>query len=332
LLGPVALTVLLPASGAQRRDGASGLRATEARLSRKAQSALLELYSLEARLTHARAQVAAIARRQASLERQAQAMRRNLIGVTRSRDDAQLQLQRQIRRLYEQPSPDPLAVVLGARTLDDAFTSYDDLERVARQSKTIVHETQATRERLQRLIGRLAVQRSRLRSLRGQAAAEEARVAGATADRRAFVASLQRKRELAASTLGALQRRAAQAAHSSLTRASAPAVVVTAVGATSTTTAATTSTGSVASGSMQVVATAYAFPGHTATGLPVGHGVAAVDPSVIPLGTSFDVPGYGTAVAADIGSGVHGAEIDLWFPTEQAARSWGRRILTITFK
>ena len=83
---------------------------------------------------------------------------------------------------------------------------------------------------------------------------------------------------------------------------------------------------------MQVVATAYALPGHTATGLPVGYGVAAVDPSVIPLGTRFDVPGYGSAVAADIGSSIRGAEIDLWFPTQQAARELGPADLTITFK
>ena len=112
---------------AQRRDSASGLRATEARLSRQAQSALLELYSLEAQLARARARVATIERRQASLEREAEIMRRNLVGVTRSRDDAQLQLQQQLRRLYEQPSPDPLAVVLGAQSLDEAFTSFDNL-------------------------------------------------------------------------------------------------------------------------------------------------------------------------------------------------------------
>ena len=48
-------------------------------------------------------------------------------------------------------------------------------------------------------------------------------------------------------------------------------------------------------------------PGHTARGLPVGWGIAAVDPSVIPLGTRFIVPGYGDAVAADTGWAIVGA-------------------------
>ena len=66
---------------------------------------------------------------------------------------------------------------------------------------------------------------------------------------------------------------------------------------------------------LAVSAVAYSLPGHTASGLPVGWGIVAVDPSVIPLGTHMTVPGYGEAVAADTGSAIKGAIIDLWFPT-----------------
>jgi len=38
----------------------------------------------------------------------------------------------------------------------------------------------------------------------------------------------------------------------------------------------------------------------------------------------------GEAVAADTGSAVRGATIDLWFPSLAQARAWGRRTLTIT--
>jgi 3D (Asp-Asp-Asp) domain-containing protein len=86
----------------------------------------------------------------------------------------------------------------------------------------------------------------------------------------------------------------------------------------------------VSGNTMVVSATGYALPGRTATGIPVGWGVAAVDPSVIPLGTRFSVPGYGEAVAADVGSAVRGATIDLWFPTRAQALAWGRRTVTIT--
>ena len=80
---------------------------------------------------------------------------------------------------------------------------------------------------------------------------------------------------------------------------------------------------------LTVTATGYSLGGTTATGLPVGWGVAAVDPSVIPLGTHMTVPGYGEAVAADTGGAVVGATIDLWFPTVAQANAWGRRTVTI---
>jgi 3D (Asp-Asp-Asp) domain-containing protein len=81
---------------------------------------------------------------------------------------------------------------------------------------------------------------------------------------------------------------------------------------------------------MTVTAVAYALPGTTATGLPVGHGIVAVDPRLIPLGTRMTIPGYGEAVAADTGGAIVGMTIDLWFPTEAQAAAFGRRSITIT--
>jgi len=76
-------------------------------------------------------------------------------------------------------------------------------------------------------------------------------------------------------------------------------------------------------------ASGYSLTGQTATGLPVGWGVVAVDPSVIPLGTHLSIPGYGEAVAADTGGAVVGSTIDLWFPTVAQANAWGRRLVTV---
>jgi uncharacterized protein YabE (DUF348 family) len=54
----------------------------------------------------------------------------------------------------------------------------------------------------------------------------------------------------------------------------------------------------------------------TATGTGVYKGIIAVDPSVIPLGTSMYVPGYGYGIAADTGGGVEGYFIDLAYGTD----------------
>ena len=72
-----------------------------------------------------------------------------------------------------------------------------------------------------------------------------------------------------------------------------------------------------------VDAVAYHLPGRTASGLPVGVGVIAVDPTVIPLGTRVFVPGYGPAVAADVGTAIKGNIIDLWMPTHRAGARLG---------
>jgi len=85
-----------------------------------------------------------------------------------------------------------------------------------------------------------------------------------------------------------------------------------------------------APGTLTVTATGYSLAGQTSTGLPVGRGVVAVDPTVIPLGTRVSIPGYGEGVAADTGSGVQGNAIDIWFPTMADAFAWGRRTVTIT--
>lgn len=69
--------------------------------------------------------------------------------------------------------------------------------------------------------------------------------------------------------------------------------------------------------------------GRTATGAIVDYGICAVDPSVIPLGTRFYVPGYGPCLAADTGGLVKGATIDLGFPEEAGNNPWGTQTLDI---
>ena len=85
---------------------------------------------------------------------------------------------------------------------------------------------------------------------------------------------------------------------------------------------------------LYVSATAYSAhdPGNgnrTATGTMVRRGVIAVDPSVIPLGTHVFIPGYGEAVAEDIGGSIHGNRIDVAFDTHAEALMFGRQDLEI---
>lgn len=86
---------------------------------------------------------------------------------------------------------------------------------------------------------------------------------------------------------------------------------------------------------MEMVATGYAVgqadvpSDTTATGVPAKHGVVAVDPAVIPLGTRLYIEGYGEAVAADTGGAIKGNRIDLCFDTGAEADAFGLRKITV---
>ncbi|MFA6075903.1 MAG: 3D domain-containing protein [Negativicutes bacterium] len=68
---------------------------------------------------------------------------------------------------------------------------------------------------------------------------------------------------------------------------------------------------------------------YTYRGTRIKKGLCAVDPKVIPLGTRLYVPGYGIAVADDIGSAIKGAKLDLAFESRSAALNFGRKQLTV---
>lgn len=70
---------------------------------------------------------------------------------------------------------------------------------------------------------------------------------------------------------------------------------------------------------------------HTAMGIDLtkNPNVIAVDPSVIPLGSMVEVPGFGTFIAGDTGGAINGNKIDIHFSTVQQALNWGRRTITV---
>jgi 3D (Asp-Asp-Asp) domain-containing protein len=85
---------------------------------------------------------------------------------------------------------------------------------------------------------------------------------------------------------------------------------------------------------LRMVATAYTAgcsgcSGITASGRVAGHGVVAVDPRIIPLGSRLYIPGYGHAVAGDTGGAIHGNRIDLGFNSLRDALLFGRRAITV---
>jgi cystine transport system substrate-binding protein len=243
---------------------------------------------------------------------------------------SQQHLGENLRLMYEQGDTDPFAVILGAESLDAAVSTLDGLKRVTDQSSGFVVASALAEHRLQMLRAALSTHRARIASAVRAAAGTTRTLASARADRLSFISGLRAQQQLKASQIQQLEASVQRAEVKSATLTAAVAAsgpVPAVVGDPSPAPASAHSSGG---RTLVVSATGYSLPGHTATGLPVGWGIVAVDPTVIPLGTRMTVPGYGEAVAADVGSGVRGASIDLWFPTVAQAFAWGRRTVTIT--
>ena len=338
--GVAAAVVLAGVSGATAA-GPGHLRKQAGALASQRRAAVLDLYALESQVGAARQRLAALQAQAQTLRSEAAQLRQQAAATRSTLVVSQRRLAVNLRRLYKQGDVSALAVVLGSDSLDDAVSRLDSLNAVADQSEHVVSVTTVARSRLSTLRARIAERRARVDSAAAAARSTLETLSAARAQRVAFVAKLRGEERMKAAQIQALEARvqvaqqkavvltdAADGTAATTTVTAAPATTDT---APSTTAAADPSPPAPAGGrTITVSSTGYSLPGHTATGLPVGWGVVAVDPSVIPLGTRFTIPGYGEAVAADTGSAVRGRDIDVWFPTLAQARAWGRRTVTIT--
>jgi 3D (Asp-Asp-Asp) domain-containing protein len=242
------------------------------------------------------------------------AAERRLTIARRSLSAAQRALSLRLQQLYEQGDADPVAVVLGAKSMSEALNSLDTLDRVANQDKLVIRQTRVARRDYAAEVRALASRERELVGLAQQATQTALSLEQARAQRASYLAGLAARHRLNAAAISGLE----QQAQAIETRSRQIATVAPGPSGHGTT--------------MTVTATGYSMGGRTSTGAPVGWGVVAVDPGTIPLGTRMTIPGYGEGIAADTGSAISGATIDLWFPTLAQARAWGRRTVTITFR
>jgi 3D (Asp-Asp-Asp) domain-containing protein/peptidoglycan hydrolase CwlO-like protein len=313
LAGTAALVALF-ASGAARGDNPATLRAENRGLAAESQDVLLELYALESRLRQSERRLAALEERSAELGRAREAAEERLEIAKENMSTAQDQLGRRLRQLYVEGDVDPLAVLLGAESLDEALSALDGLTQLAEQDTEIIAQVTRARAELRMALERLEEQRGELRTALAEAKAAHANLVRSRSEQTTYLASLRRQQELNRSQIERLAQQAAESEQRSEELAPATPPAPPPPGGRQ----------------MTVSSTGYCLRGTTATGIPVAPGVVAVDPAVIPLGTRMFVPGYGKGVAADTGSAVRGAMIDLWFSSCDQALDWGQRTVTIT--
>jgi 3D (Asp-Asp-Asp) domain-containing protein len=311
------------------------LRRENADLAAHSRAAVLSLYSLDSQLGRARSRLGSLAEQQQRLRAERSSITRQLGVARQAVSISQRRLAARVRVLYEHGDQSALEVVLGAENLDDALTQLDNVARFAALDEAVLEQVHVAKRRLTAAKAGLARRAERLAAARRDAEATAAALAAAKAERNAYLARLAAQRDLNAAQISRLeeQAQAAQARTRRLvpaTAAAPEAVTQTADPTTSAEPAQPAAPVNVGARTITVQAVAYHLDGSTASGLPVGWGVVAVDPSVIPLGTQMTIPGYGEAVAADTGSAIVGGVIDLWMPSVEQAQAWGRRTVTVT--
>jgi 3D (Asp-Asp-Asp) domain-containing protein len=306
-------------------SGATAAGPTLKSLESQRRAAILDLYALESKTSAAARRLYELQQQQTALRVKQALLQQELLATHTTLVRSRSHLAENLRNLYKRGNVNALAVVLGSQSLDDAMTQLDTLDAVTSQSEEYVSATQHAQTRLGRLRTTLAKERAELDSAVAAARRTLASLAAARAEHAAFIARLRTQERLKTAAIAALETRVhhAQVKSAQLTQAQAPAAQAPAQEEEP-------AAASAGGRQLTVSSTGYALPGRTATGLPVGWGVVAVDPSVIPLGTKMTIPGYGEGVAADTGSAVRGNDIDLWFPSLAQARAWGRRTVTIT--
>ena len=337
--------LLLPISGFA--DNPDTLRARGAGLRQAEREARLELFALQTKLDSARRALSRAESRLATVERQRAASRRQLIVAKKTLARAQDLLADQVFALYTQDAPDALAVFLGASSFEEALDSVDAIERSADATTHVLEQARTAKAEVRRLLRALTVRRTELRTLRDAAVGRTRELEGAESDRLAYIGRLRQEQVLneqqIAQAIAAAE--AAQAAATLETAKAEAAPSISSIGAQTVVDSAPPSPPPTAPPPPQpspqapvattgkqltVVATAYTLHGTTATGIPTGPGVVAVDPSVIPLGTRMTIPGYGEGVAADTGGAIKGLRIDLWVASAADAAQWQWQTVTIT--
>lgn len=304
-------------SAPKLRAQASQLTRQNATLEAKARGALLQLYALDSRLARQRAHIVALRIQTAQVRAAREEAQHRLATAHRSLSSAQHTLSIRLQQLYEQGDSDPVAVVLGATSVNEALNNLDTLNRVEAQDKLVIRQTLQAQRTYRAQARTLASREHELTALAQQASQTAAALEQSRAQRASYIAGLASQRRLNAAAISGLL----QQAQSIQARARQISVVAPPTGG-----GAPPGT----SGTLTVTATGYSLRGRTATGAPAGWGVVAVDPSVIPLGTRMSIPGYGEGIAADTGGAIVGNTIDLWFPTVAQANAWGRQTVTIT--
>jgi cystine transport system substrate-binding protein len=214
------------------------------------------------------------------------------------------------RSMYVNGRYNTLEMLVTSKGVNDFFERKDMLAQVAAKDAQLIGEVKTQAAQLQASMTELKQSKKEVDQAGAEATSRQQRLESARAEKSALIAKAG-----AQSSAVVAQSNTVESKISQINPPSSGQTIVTG-----------RPTGNV----MIMVASGYSpqEPGlddHTASGMKAQHGVVAVDPRVIPLGTRLNVEGYGNCIAGDTGSAIKGNRIDLCFDTLAECNAYGMR-------
>ncbi|MHB8791834.1 MAG: 3D domain-containing protein [Thermoleophilia bacterium] len=286
------------------------------------QQALIELVAVNSEVSRYSSDISQITQKRAEAQASIEAEQVRLDEYQARLSERQGALEKRLRGTYKSNDVGYLEVVMGAGDFSDFLNRVDMINYIADEDRELIVSVQEAKTGIEDKIASMSDMQAKLDASIEELSSAQAGLLDAQNRQQSFVSSLESEMAMANGQLAQLQAQAASI-ESSMNQIQQQADSSDAGYEDNNTPP------QGGGSSFSVTATAYCLGGTTATGMPVGHGIIAVDPDVIPLGSRVHVSGYGDAIAADTGGAIQGNRIDVWLPCNEAI-AWGVRTVTVT--
>lgn len=318
-LSAIIITLLaISSAGAQ---SAEELETRSQELNDQYNQALMDLVAVDSQVGISNAEITSVQQQQQEIQDSIEAEKQNVQQMQQHLEERKGVLEKRLLSTYKSDSTGIIEVIMGAEDFSDFLNKVDMVSAIAEDDRNLIESIKDQKQDIEDEIASLQEKQMELENLVTELASAQENLLTAQAQQQAVLGSIQSERDLNAEQQAQLASQAAsiEANMNSIQQQSS-------------------SPGDSGGGynppagggsNITVTSTAYCLAGTTATGMPVGRGIIAVDPGVIPLGSRVHVSGYGDAIAADTGGSIVGNKIDVWLPCGEA-NAWGVRTVTVT--
>lgn len=265
-----------------------------------------EIASVTDRLSRLSDESDALAQRVADTQVEVAAKRQKLT-------EKRMALSSRVRDLYVNGRTNNIEMLFSSTDFTEFLQQTDMLKKITSRDAVLIDSVRSESQKLADTLGELKQRKGEVDGLRHELEARRSQLEQARAQRQALLAKAGSERPAVEGQSAQIETKIQQL------NPSGPAAVPV---------------GRRSGRYVTMVATGYCplEPGlsyGTATGMRAQHGVVAVDPRFMPLGTRLFIDGYGYAVAGDTGSAIKGNRIDLCFDTMAEMGAYGWRVITV---